>query len=289
MPLIEKILNEIDRLPMPSGTAMKLLEITADPSHSIGEVIKIVESDPMLTAQVLKLVNSASFGLRGKVDSIKRAAMFVGAKTILGIAIGLSTASNFKKPMVGYESGRGQLWEHCLKTALGARMMACYTKDLVPDYLAYTAGLLHDIGKSVISEFLINTAGEFLAAIDGHVLPDYLAAEMSSLGTNHAEIGEKLAIRWGFPDSLTAAIKYHHTPSEGPEEFKAMIYCVHLGDFIAMAEGSGTGSDDFAYGFDSSYNRWVNIGMNELSFVLSDVADEFLKMKDSLFNGGDAT
>lgn len=288
MDRMREIIDRVSKIPPPSQTVQKLMSTMSAPDHGIQEIIKIIENDGPLTAQVLKLVNSASFGLRNKVDSIRRAIMYVGTKTVLGIAIGLSAGTCYKGSLDGYESGPGGLWDHSLKTAIAARMLACYTDDKVPEYLAYTGGIIHDIGKSIISEYLRNTAASLVMGIDGQIYHDYLEAEEKAIGISHNEVGEMVSRKWNFPESLIAAIKFHHHPDLAPEEHRALVYCIHLGDFISMACGSGTGSDDFAYEFNSDYVHYIKVSKDELSFVILDVAQEFEKTRSALLDNGGA-
>ena len=134
--------------------------------------------------------------------SIARAVAYLGDKTILSIALLYCQSPLFHKPLEGYESEKGALWNHNLRTAIASREIARYGRETISPDIAFTGGILHDIGKALVSELLKDTSGEILSKMDAGCFMDYLAAEEKILGTNHCIVGAELARYWGLPDPL---------------------------------------------------------------------------------------
>ena len=283
MPGIEEIAARAKAVPLLSQSVLHLLDLMDDPEHSVQDVRRVVETDAGLTAHVLKVVNSASFELRYPVDTLDRAVSLLGDKAIMGIALATSSSHLYDRPLAGYESERGQMWEHSLKTAIAARETARFALEETDAGLAYTGGLLHDLGKSIISEFLQGTAASLVAQIDGQKTTDYLAAERSVLGTDHCAVGAALAKHWGLPPMLGASMRYHHAPADAEAPRRSLAYVVHLADMIAMMGGVGTGADSLLYGLDERYATYVDLSPGDLERLMFKVSLEFEKTKASVF------
>jgi putative nucleotidyltransferase with HDIG domain len=177
------------------------------------------------------------------------------------------------------------LWEHNLRTAIAAKAVARLAKQEISPDVAFTGGILHDIGKTVISDFLKDTAAEVVHELDEGKLPDYLAGEEEKLGVNHCMVGEELARAWKIPSPFPEIIRYHHRPQEAPAQCRGEVYAVHVGDILAMMEGTGTGSDAMCYQLDSRIGEVFTLGADTLALVLSGVEDEFSRTKALLFGG----
>jgi len=283
--MIKKISRKINEIPPLSHSTSELMRLMSDPGHDVKHVIQIVECDSALTSRVLRVINSASLALVKPTTSIARAVSYLGDKVVLGIALDACTSGIFIKPLDGYESKRGALWDHNLRTAIASREMARFAKEWVSPDLAFTGGLLHDIGKAVLSEFLRGSAADILAEIDDGLLEDYLAAEQKRLGIDHSVVGYELAKKWALPSPLPDIIRHHHSPALGAEEIRSLIYAVHVGDIIAMMGGTGTGSDDMQYHLNGGFMEYLHVSLEDLERVIIQVDDEFRKTKTSVFGG----
>jgi HD-like signal output (HDOD) protein len=140
--------------------------------------------------------------------------------------------------------------------------------------LAFTAGIPHAVGKAVLSDFLGKTANEVLVGIDSHEVSDYLAGERDLLGIDHTEAGYVLAKNWELPESLQMAIRYHHRPDEAPEEYKLLVYAVHLGCIIAMMCGSQA-SDSLQYHLNKNYTEYFDLTSEQIASVMLEVNEAF--------------
>ncbi|MFH1999455.1 MAG: HDOD domain-containing protein [Planctomycetota bacterium] len=282
MSIAEDIKKKIKGMTLLSQSASQLLEMIGDADHTLVDVVRIVECDSELTAHVLRAVNSASFGLIAPVSTVSRAVSYLGDKMVVSLAINISAPQMFSQPLHGYESERNALWEHSLQTALAAKDIAVYARRAVNPEEAFTAGLLHDIGKSVISEYMAGSAGGIIGKMDADEAGDYMDGERLYCGIDHCEAGFDLAKHWSFPPALAETIMYHHSPEEAGEDYIHMAYVTHLADMITMMLGSGTGADCMRYGLNPDYTNYIDLGRNELETIILDVAAEFAKTSTML-------
>lgn len=278
----ENIQQIIKTVPMLSACASRLLQLTSTPEHDLQEVVTLVTTDASLTARVLKVVNSAAFDLLHEITSVERAISFLGERVVVSIAIANCADTLLKKELSGYEAAGGDLWKHNLRTAIAAREVVIQSGMGHSADLAFTAGLLHDIGKSLISDYLHGSAAAAVALINSHDSYDYLEAEEKIVGIDHTEAGFELAKAWQLPAELTAVIRHHHQPAAAPEACRPLVYAVHLGDNIAMMGGFGTGSDSMRYHLDKNYSDYIKLSAKTLDKVMLAVEMEFDKLEDSL-------
>lgn len=282
MIVTESIADKVKSMPMLSTVSAKLMELLGDETHSTHEIVKIVEVDVSLTTKILRAANSAAFSPRVPVETISAAVNNMGEKVIMGIAVEACSPEVFKKSLDGYDSREGELWDHSLSAAIGARMLASYTKSKISPNLAFTAGLLHDIGKAVISEFLKGHTEDMTAQFDDGSVESFLEAERNIAGADHAELGYELSQHWKLPAHLAMAIRYHHHPGDVEDEHKELVYAVHLGDIMAMTAGRGTGADCMSYKIAEDYTEYIEIDEDQLAMVMMDVQDEFMQTKKAI-------
>ncbi len=283
----EELRKIIQSVPMLSPSASRLIQITTQPDHELDEIINLVKTDANLTARVLKIVNSAAFGLLNRITSIDRAVSYLGERIVVGIAVDDCAGKLFNKELSGYAAQRGALWNHDLRTAIASREVVTQSATNISSELAFTAGLLHDIGKVIISDYLqgsVSEAVEMLSVADDL---DYLDAEVRLIGFDHTRAGYELARAWHLPEELAAVILHHHEPAKAQEEYRCLVYAVHLGDSIAMMGGFGTGSDSLRYKLDPGYSRYIDINAKSLANIMLTVDMEFEKLQESFSDSGD--
>ena len=283
----DELLEIVNSVPLLSASASQLLQLTARADHELAEVVNLVKTDANLTARVLKVVNSAAFGLINDITSIDRAISYLGERIIVSIALGDCAGKLFEKELSGYEAASGDLWKHDLRTAIAAREVVVQSHlEISPD-LAFTAGLLHDIGKALISDYLKDSCPEAIKLITSEDSKDYLEAEEKIIGFDHTRAGFELAKAWQLPEELTEVIHHHHSPGNALEQHRTLVYAVHLGDNIAMLGGYGTGSDSMQYRLDPGYTDYINLKPKTLASIMLTVDMEFEKLQQSLDKTGD--
>lgn len=268
----------IDKVPLISSAAARLLELTGDSEHGIADIVNIVKYDAVLTAQILKVVNSAAFARKAEVYSVDHAVSLLGEDMVVGIAMSEAAGLLFEKKLEGYAAEAGSLWRHNLKTAIAAKIIAGHARTALSGDLAFTCGLLHDLGKGVVSDFLQKTPEKIQQAMEQKKFPDYAAAERAILGIDHAEAGYELSLKWHLPAPMPQAIRFHHQPALADETVKPLAYTVHLADIVAMMSGMGTGSDALQYTLDTAYELYISLNNEKLAMVMFAVEQNFSKV-----------
>ena len=276
------VLAAIQKIPLLSPSANQLLMITSDPDYDLDEVLEVIRCDAALTVRLLKVVNSSGFGLLQPIASLDRAVSYLGCRMVVSLAISQSSGELFERPLAGYQSQRGDLWRHDLFCAMASRAVARHSRVDFGADLAFTCGLLHDIGKVVLSEFLKDTSSQVVTAISQGECANYLEAEDQQLGLDHAQVGFELARYWRLPEVLQEAIRFHHQPALASANHRPMVYAVHLGDMLAMMGGQGTGSDSLLYQLDQSYSDFFELSPQNLACLLLEVCDEFRKLETAM-------
>ena len=277
----EEIIKAIKEVPLLSPSASQLLQLSASSDHDMSEVVDIVKCDAALTARVLKIVNSVAYGLVHEVSTIDRAVGYLGERMVAGIALGDSASALFHKELEGYDGPKSELWNHDLRTAIAARHIAKQAKLTINPDLAFTAGILHAVGKAILSDFLLQSAKGLLDEIDGNEISDYLEGERELLGIDHTEAGFELAKNWELPESLQCAIRYHHRPADAPQEQRTLVYTVHLGCIVAMMCGSQA-SDSLQYHLDKNYTDYIDLTSDQLALIMLEVNETFDTMHNAM-------
>lgn len=196
-------LNEIPTLPL---IAHKVIAYLNSSRSGAKEIANLIRNDQALTSKVLKLVNSAYFGLPKKVDDIMRAIVLLGFNNILQIVMNLSVMKVFGKG--NEEFDRSGFWKHSIAVAICAQRIARHLK-LREEGTAYTAGLLHDIGKIIFDNYFHEAYMGALTYAEVNKIPIY-EVEQDILGITHSFAGNLLLLKWNIPLSLRETVKYHH-------------------------------------------------------------------------------
>jgi putative nucleotidyltransferase with HDIG domain len=271
----DEILSAIGRAPMLSTGAIRIIDLAARADHSLEEIIDQVRNDAPLTAKLLKVVNSPIYGLLEPATSVERAVSYLGENTVVSIILEDTLGPYLSQPLEGYQSAGGDLWRHDLRCAIAAKEIALLNRSRCQPDTAFTAGLLHDIGKSVLSGFLRDEYLRILDELTARALPDYTAGEREHLGIDHAEVGAILAQNWKLPEIFRTVIRHHHDPAQAAAEFRTIVYAVHLGDILAMMAGYGTGADNLFYRLDQHYVDWLSFGPEHIGPVMLTVEEIF--------------
>lgn len=244
MNIKEQIVSKVSSFPTLPAMAGKLLNLLNDPDVTGSEIGKVVQYDPALTANLMKAANSAYLGVATQVNSINEAIFRLGSKWIFQVAVSSLIYSNLRRPVSGYDLSGEDLWRHSIAVGLMADILSHELK--IKDVgLAFTGGLLHDMGKIIMGEFISDNFEE----IENTVYDEQLSfeeAEEKILGVDHPEIGALIAENWKFPSQLVDCIRYHHDPEGAPETLPA-IDLVHIADALCLMQGYGIGRDGINY------------------------------------------
>jgi len=244
MSLVPQVLKSLKTLPPFPLVAQRALLLLNQTEVSIQELVDIVKFDPAITANVLRISNSAFFGLRREIHSLHQALLLLGTQELLKIIIASGATRLFCRSTPGYFSDRLGLWRHSVSVALMANLLA-RELDHPERATSFTAGLLHDIGKVVLSLYMDQKFSEIMEVVDGRGV-SFQAAEKEVLGIDHAQLGGEMARLWDFPDRLRLVINLHHL--DKPEAFADdMVLLVYLADLLVLMFGQDLGADGLAY------------------------------------------
>jgi len=252
----KRYLNSIRNLPSIPVVMFEVTKLLDNPMTSTNELGKIISKDQGLTAKILTVANSPLYGLPRKVSTIEFAIVVLGFEQIKNIVIALSMIEAFSSKDKD-EWNRKQFWIHSLATALGAKRIAD-DFGLAKTGEAFTAGLLHDLGISVIQRYF-NKEFKQIVLLVKEKESTYLDAEMQILGMTHMDVGKYLIERWNLPNSLGEAIAFHHTPSQS-ENWKELASVVHLADYMTQRVGVGDYCWDSFLQLDENIITILNIG-----------------------------
>lgn len=239
---IKKVLKRNDKeLPGFAQVMAKMLTLCNDPDATIGDVAKLVETDPSITAKVLGIVNSAFFNLRSRISAISEAVLFLGLDEVKKICLGATFFEKMVKSGRQKQFDRTFFWRHCLCVASLSQALAAEIGYPNPED-AYTAGLLHDFGKIALDRFGRVNYAVFCKNAFNCTGPS-VEAERDVMGIGHDDLGAYYGHRWGFPQKLSLAIQYHHRRFNHLDlckEDMQFICIVCLADFLAWTQGMGS-------------------------------------------------
>ncbi len=260
-----RIVSKIQSFPSISGVATRILKLLDDPDSSAEDVQKVLRLDPGLTANILKLTNSAYFGLPNKVGSVQQAVVMLGWKRLVKIVLATCVNAVLDKPVPGYDLPPGELWRHSVAVSVTAEGLMKELNLDVDDEI-FTAALLHDLGKLVMGEFVAEDLESIRSTAEKGI--PFPVAEREVLGTNHAEIGAMLLESWSFPTRLVGAVRWHHEP-DSAEPPSALIDIVHVANVLCLMLGIGAGIEGLHYKPSATATKRLGLKPKQLEVVAS--------------------
>jgi putative nucleotidyltransferase with HDIG domain len=234
------VASRVKRLPIFPEAPAKLAALLAKGNCGVDDFEQVIKPDPGLTANILRLANSAYFGLTRRIATAREAITILGLKRVYDVATMAAMQRLLPKTIPGYEVSSEGFWRHAVAVASFADNLGRALGVATPA-VVFTAGLMHDIGKLVLGEFLalhavpvlekLRSEGKSLAGIEREVL-----------GIDHTEVGADVAAQWKLPDHVVAVIRWHHHPEKVPEGVpRECVDLTHVAD--AMAHSFGYGAD----------------------------------------------
>lgn len=275
--MMKQISAGIEEIPPMPQVVMKAQQLLADPDSSAKELAALLETDPSIAAKVLKMANSAFYGLRGNVNSIQHAAMVLGYRNLGEIISAAGIQKSLEKKLPGYGLDSEDLWRHSLSVAMGSKIIAS-RKNPELEMVAHTAGLIHDVGKLILDPFVLDEKETFEVFIVSEQ-QTFLAAEQEILGFDHAEIAAEVCKKWGIPEVISSAIHYHHSPSSSLEVELAFI--LHLADYISLVTGEGYEKDDYLYELEEGTMDYLDVDETAISDLSLELMESVANLLDS--------
>ena len=272
---LDKLLNRVDAIPHNFHIAIKVAKMLDDFNVNIQELSKIIGTDQSFTVQLLKLCNSAQYGFSRKIVTVNDAITRLGFKTLKSLVFVVVSKGSFNRQIEGYDLAKGELWRNSLSCAVYSKYLAEISEYKDPE-LAFTAGLLRDIGKLIIHEYVKEEYDNIVNLVTSENI-GFSEAEEKILGYNHSQVGAKIAAKWNFPKVLEETIEFHHSPKKAKNTCvdKKLINIVHVADSVAMMLGVGIGNDGMMHSLNitSLENLGIDINSVGIETLISDMVD----------------
>ncbi len=260
-------LLKIEKLPTLPENARLILRLTNDPMVSIGELQRVVEKDPAISAKILSVANSAFFGLSVRTNVLNDAIMRIGLDNVKNIAVGISVLTLFGERRITLDYKR--LFNHSVIVGLTARSLARKFRTVIGADILID-GLLHDLGYLVLNRYFPEIYQKTLNAFKGSM--SILDAEKDVISYSHSEIGFWLAEQWKLPNSILDTILYHHTPSLAKNNAKR-VAIIHIADYVVSKNTFGPIEKNPNYPLNPGSYAILGISDNDLKDIEETIHD----------------
>lgn len=239
------LLDKADKLTAPSPAVVKLLDFLNKNEVDSEEILAIVRKDPVLCCKLLAMCNSPAFGLSSQVGSLDQAVLYLGFQEIYRIVLALGFGPSLTRKLAGYAIDGQELWRHSLLAGtLTGKILEAMPRTTFEPSVAYTAGLIHDIGKILMNQALDEKTKNAIQHRISNGGSSLIEAERTVLETDHAEVGAFLLNHWKLPAVVIEAVAHHHAPVIQPQpQLSALI---HVANLLAHEVGSAPGWSSFA-------------------------------------------
>ena len=270
---ISQLLQEARDLPPIPQAVQRALTLIYNPESNASELAAILSTDQALAAKVLRWANSAYYGIENRIVTIQQAIVVLGMNILQELVLTYSVSDHLNRPLPGYALLRGELWEHALGTAIGAKLIS-KQRHLRLDEEAYFSGLMCDIGKLILERLL----REIDFSNSEWRQQSFLYLERTKFGVDHAMLGAEMARRWQLPESLVAAIAYHHEPQAAPDH-QSLVAAVHVADVSMTILGIGIGLDGLHYPLNPEALKCLEMTWEDLFPLAEQVTSQLTEAK----------
>jgi putative nucleotidyltransferase with HDIG domain len=271
---ISLLIQEASKLPPFPKAAHKALELIRNPDSNAVELARILATDQVLAARVLRQANSAYYGMENRIATVHQAVVLLGMNIIQDLIMNSAAASYLERAIPGYDLQRGELWHHALGTAVGARLISKQQRLGIDDE-AYFAGLLCDIGKLIFGNHLQKVELEKPAC----ECESFLDVERAYFGIDHARLGAEIARQWQLPENLVTTIAHHHEP-QAAQKYQSLVAIIHIADVSMMILGIGIGVDGLRYPMEEAALKRIGMTWEDLFCLAEKVTEELTHAKE---------
>lgn len=258
LPTIPVVLNQI-------------MHLTSDDDSSINDLMKVLAQDQALTARILKVANSSYYSLPEKATTIRRAITILGMEQVRNLSVGSSFIHRFSPKNQHNDFDLNGFWAHATAVGVFAELIA-HKFPPVPPGDAFTAGILHDIGKMVLLIYFEEEFGLIIKQVEEKRL-DFFEAEKSTLNISHDGIAGILLSHWNIPETLVEAVTHHHQPNKAPASFQNLAGVIHLANFAAHYLQVGVSGSPYFSNPTTKLLKSMNLTVKDLRALLKNMED----------------
>jgi HD-like signal output (HDOD) protein len=237
---VRKLVERVQGLPTLPSMLNNINQMILNPRTSAKEVSQVISSDPALTAKVLRVVNSSFYGFPNRITTVTHAIVILGFNTVKSIVLSSTIFDVFRRTVKPGDFDRTEFWKHSIGCGSAAKVLAQRLGYPMPEEL-FIAGLLHDVGKIVLDQFLPDKFAEIVGLVRKNDCLIY-EAEQQVLGATHADVGAWLFEKWNLSRGLVETTRFHHNPSLASENPR-FAEIVHVADILVRAIRFGSGGD----------------------------------------------
>jgi len=275
---LKERINQITNLPTLPQVATRLMQVVNDPNTSASDVAAIISQDLSLSAKVLRLANSAFYGIPRSITNINNAVVILGLRVINTIILSVTVFDMFPQDRYKTLFDRKAFWRHSLGCALISKMLASVMKKFIPidTEEAFCAGLLHDIGKVVMEQYIHDDFHEVLAYAEEHGI-SAVQAEQEVLNATHCDVAEWLTSGWDLPAEILQPIIQHHTPDKASKHNDIVSLC-HFADYLCYETGLTISEHDKAPTLFIEHVEKLGIPTEEVECLKIELSQELEKM-----------
>lgn len=277
--LVKQIISHADQLPPFPSIVQKVMPLIQQMAP-VKQIEEVIQYDPAIAAKVIAMSRSPYYARRHTVGSLRDAIVALGHKQLIQVVMAACTSRYYKGSMEGYDLREGELWEHAVGVAIITNILAVRLnrKNV---FTLYTAGLLHDIGKTVLNFYVKDQFEQIISCVKKYN-KHFLDAEREILGIDHQQLGGLIARQWNFPELIVAAIMFHHEPEKPAMKYQEITKIVHVANIMVSAMGIGCGVDGMIQPNQDKVFRELRITTRMAEEVLAEFGDQFKALREFL-------
>ena len=266
------IIDKIKYLPTLPVMIHKVLALVGDEATSAKKLGSLISYDQAISSRLLKVANSAYYGFMGEVATVQHAIVILGFKEVKSLALGITVFNAINTTNSESSIVREEFWMHSIGCALAGQLI-CKKVGGADTETAFTASLMHDIGKLVLDNFFTPEYGKVLAKVKTNGV-SMVEAEKEVMGFTHAEVGGWLCERWKFPPVLSFPVSFHHQVEKVYSKYLQLTSIVHLADILCKRANIGSGGDNEMLHAHSPSQKYLQLNEGDLKEIVEHLKQE---------------
>ncbi len=276
---LSAIRDYINKMPSLPTTVSKILEICNDPKTSPADLNRVISLDPVLMGKVMKLINSAYYGVSQQITSLVRAIIMLGINTVKNLALSTAVLGNLANEKDFRALNMEGFWRHSLCVGVTAKLIAIKRRvdsKMLEEF--FMAGLLHDLGKIPLNDRLSEQYVRAMGVSDRENISLY-RAERSEIGADHADVGRFIMENWKLGGEITDCVAYHHSAGGYEGEHKEIVYTVAVSNYFANVSEIGFAGDRYPERPEDDLFTFLGISLDWLDEIADTVTSEIEKAR----------